>query len=282
MQIAHFLGWYSIAKPLAEGGDRFLSINIGIPVAAHDDEKAFKTFRHIVCAAQSLVGRAGTLSLGNVREAHQKSSAHCPAGWELVPELTAAIAGYAADPTSQSGAHVLIDVGASTLDIVAFNHLRQERIAVISAGVELLGSSALETAISDGMTEADCRWACDRQFQSVFFDACRPSRGSNGFSPKLRSRDVQLITTGGGCASAIHSEFIATQICPEILGTLPIVRPEPPLSGISGECDASRLLIAYGLTRDVPELLELKLPSQVPDIKPRHGPTINPPSKDDV
>jgi hypothetical protein len=217
-----------------------------------------------------------------VREAHQKSSAHCPAGWELVPELTAAIAGYAADPTSQSGAHVLIDVGASTLDIVAFNHLRQERIAVISAGVELLGSSALETAISDGMTEADCRWACDRQFQSVFFDACRPSRGSNGFSPKLRSRDVQLITTGGGCASAIHSEFIATQICPEILGTLPIVRPEPPLSGISGECDASRLLIAYGLTRDVPELLELKLPSQVPDIKPRHGPTINPPSKDDV
>lgn len=169
-----------------------------------------------------------------------------------------------------------------TLDIVAFNHVRRERNAVISAGVELLGAAALEAALADDITEADFRWACDRQFHSVFGDACRPSRGSNGFSPALRSREVQLLTTGGGCASALHNAFIEDKNNPKVLGSLPIMRPEPPASSVTGVSDPSRLLLAYGLTRDIPELLELKLPSQVPDIQPRQGPSQPYISKDDV
>lgn len=282
LQMAHFLGWYAETRPLASGGERFLAINIGIPVAAHDDEKAFKSFRHIVSAARELVPYAERLTLTDVRKTHQSSSGSLPAGWELIPELAAAIAGYTSEPTSLDGAHILIDVGASTLDIVAFNHVRRERNAVISAGVELLGAAALEAALADDITEADFRWACDRQFHSVFGDACRPSRGSNGFSPALRSREVQLLTTGGGCASALHNAFIEDKNNPKVLGSLPIMRPEPPASSVTGVSDPSRLLLAYGLTRDIPELLELKLPSQVPDIQPRQGPSQPYISKDDV
>lgn len=282
LQMAHFLGWYAETRPLASGGERFLSMNIGIPVAAHDDEKAFRSFRHIVFAARELVPYAERLTLTDVRKTHQSSNGNLPAGWELIPELTAAIAGYTSEPTSLDGAHVLIDVGASTLDIVAFNHVRRERNAVISAGVQLLGAAALEAALAEDITEEDFRWACDRQFNSVFGDACRPSRGSNGFSPALRSREVQLITTGGGCASALHNAFIEDKNDPKILGSLPIMRPEPPASSVTGVSDPSRLLLAYGLTRDIPELLELELPSQVPDIKPRQGPSQRYTSKDDV
>ena len=53
-------------------------------------------------------------------------------------------------------------------------------------------------------------------------------------------------------------------------------------SSVTGVSDPSRLLLAYGLTRDIPELLELKLPSQVPDIQPRQGPSQPYISKDDV
>ena len=282
LQMAHFLGWYAETRPLPSGGDRFLAINIGIPVAAHDDKKAFKSFRHIVSAARELVPFAERLTLTDVRKTHQSSSGSLPAGWGLIPELTAAIAGYTSEPTSLDGAHVLIDVGASTLDIVAFNHVRRERNAVISAGVELLGAAALEAALAENITNEDFRWACDRQFNSVFGDACRPSRGSNGFSPVLRSREVQLITTGGGCASKLHSAFIEDKNDPKILGSLPIMRPEPPASSVTGVSDPSRLLLAYGLTRDIPELLGLKLPSQVPDIQPRQGPSQRYTSKDDV
>lgn len=282
LQIAHFLGWYAQTRPLAAGGDRFLSINIGIPVAAHDDDKAFKTFKHIVCAARELVVFAEALSLDQVRHAHQASGPELPLGWNLIPELTAAIAGYTSEPTSLDGAHVLIDVGASTLDIVAFNHVRRERNAVFSAGVELLGSAALETVLREGISEEDFRGCCDVQFNSVYGDASRYSRGGNGFSKVLRSRDVQLITTGGGCASALHASFIDDKNCPDILGSLPIIRPLPPASSTAGVSDPSRLLLAYGLTRDIPELLELKLPSQVTSIPPLARPTTRDPSKDDV
>lgn len=282
LQSAYFIGWYADAHPLAAGGDHFLSINIGIPVAAHDDSNAYTTFKHIVCAARNLVASAERLTLADVREAHQTSGTDLPPGWQLIPELTAAIAGYTSDPKSLDGAHVLIDVGASTLDIVAFNHVRRERNAVISAGVELLGSAALQVARSGGIVDEDFRRCCERQFHSVFGDACRPSRGGPGFSPALRARDVQLITTGGGCASALHSSFIEAMNCPKFLGSLATVRPEPLLPSVGGISDPSRLLLAYGLTRDIPELLELKLPSQVPDIAPRHDSSIEYISKDAV
>ncbi|MEA1618626.1 hypothetical protein SOQ14_06825 [Erythrobacter sp. T5W1-R] len=137
---------------------------------------------------------------------------------------------------------------------------------MISAGVELLGAASFNAALASGASEQDFRHACNAQFNAVFGDACRWSRGGNGFHRDLRSRDVQLITTGGGCATQLHADFINSKNTPEVLGTAAIVQPEPPATCASEACDLSRLLLAYGLTRDVPELLELKLPSQVPSI----------------
>jgi hypothetical protein len=48
------------------------------------------------------IPEACELSLSKVRSAHQKSSNQLPYGWEIIAELSAAIAGYAADPTSQA------------------------------------------------------------------------------------------------------------------------------------------------------------------------------------
>jgi hypothetical protein len=283
LQLAHFFGWYAEERPLKEAGaDHFLSINIGIPVATQDDKRTFTTFRRVVAAARNLIGEADNLTLSRVREAHQRSGDILPHGWEIIPELTAAIAGYAAEVTSQEGAHVLIDVGASTLDIVAFNLVHRKLIAVISAGVELLGAASLEVASSLGFEKDEFRAACDQQFGQVFGDACRPSRGSNGFSPEARRREVQLITTGGGCASPLHTEFIDSKNVPAVLGSFPAVRPEPPSSCAPLDCERSRLLLAYGLTRDVQELLDLKLPSQVPDIPSRPAPDLTFISKDMV
>jgi hypothetical protein len=274
LQLAHFFGWYAEERPLKEiGGDRYLSINIGIPVAAHDDERSYKVFQHIIDAARVLIPEACELTLSKLRAAHQKSSNKLPHGWEIIAELSAAIAGYAADSTSQPGSHVLIDVGASTLDIVAFNLVNQKSIAVISAGVELLGAASLNAALANGASEQDFRHACNAQFRAVFGDACRESRGGKGFHPKLRSRDVQLITTGGGCATQLHADFIQSRNY-EFLGTSAIVQPEPPAACAPEPCDLSRLLLAYGLTRDVPELLELKLPSQVPSITRPNAPGV--------
>jgi len=273
LQIAHFFGWYHLSAPLgAAGSDKFLAIKIGIPVAVLDNEPTYHAFQRIVAAAKTLVGEAETLTLQQVRDALDglaQSTDAQPDGWYLIPELTAAIAGYAASPQSQTGSHVLVDVGASTLDIVAFNLVNRTNVAVISAAVELLGSASLEVAQSAAVPDADFASACEHEFAFVFKDACRPSRGGTCFNPgPQRLKDVQLVTTGGGCASSLHAQFIANSNDRNKLGSLPTVRPQPPASCKADECDRSRLLLAYGLTRDELELPTLKPASQVSDLPP--------------
>jgi hypothetical protein len=269
LHLAHFFGWYHREHPLGEaGGDRHLAINIGIPVASLDDERTFRDFRRIVVVASELLPFASELDLSLVRETYQKSGDELPEGWDLVPELVAAIAGYAAEPTSQIGAHMLVDVGASTLDIVAFNHVRGERVAVISAAVELLGAACLEVTREAGIPDDDFKTACDHQFEEVYGEARQYKRGGNGFSPTLRSRDVQLVTTGGGCARQHHADFIRQKKDEGVLGPSAAIHPEPPSASMIGDCDRSRLLLAYGLTFDVPERPFLQPPSQIPSITP--------------
>jgi hypothetical protein len=52
----------------------------------------------------------------------------------------------------------------------------------------------------------------------------------------------------------------------KVLGDLPIIEPSPPAKITDEDCDRTRLLLAYGLTRDEQELLEPRLPSQIGEL----------------
>ena len=268
LELAYALGRYDQKRPLGSvGGEHFLSINVGIPVAAQDDKRAFDDFSRVVAAAFELVAVAPDLQLRDVRSVHSNARPELPLGFALVPELTAAISGYAVQPIAPSGAHMLVDVGASTLDIVAFNLRERARASVFTAGVELLGAAALEVAREAQVSDQDFKRACDHHFGDVYHRARGPRRAPKLFDPTLRSRPVQLLTTGGGCATQLHSKFIEEMPHPNLLGDVAPIRPEPPATITQHRCDLSRLLLAYGLTRDEPELLELRLPSQIEDLE---------------
>lgn len=281
LQLAHCLGWYEKTQPL--GGDaakNFLAINIGIPVAAQDDTKTYRDFRHIVSAARALMPYATCLTHSKVRECYQASTHDLPSGFDLVPELTAAISGYANEPFARDGAHILIDVGASTLDVVAFNLVNRERVAAFAAEVNLLGAAALEAAQSDGFPHDLFRRACIEQYDQVFNYARHPRVAPRNFDATLRRNPVQLMAIGGGCKTAVHKEFIA-RVHPT-LGDLKLMHPSPPAQMTRIKCEASRLLLAYGLTSDIPEQLELRRPSEIPPINDQQSAPISFISKDDV
>jgi hypothetical protein len=271
LHFAHFFGWYRQAKPLGSAGAvQFMAVNIGIPVAAHDDARSFSIFKRIVAAALELAPFASRLTHDLVRQTHSRSPDRLPEGFYLVPELTAAIAGYAFAPTSQPGSHMLVDVGASTLDIVAFNLVGRERIAVFSAAVELLGAAALDSALDQQLSAEDFKRACDHEFEIVYGRARSPERAQDGFHAAYRRKPVQLLVTGGGCKTEVHDRFIAEMPTERVLGAAATIHPLPPRAMTDMSCDRSRLLLAYGLTRDLPDLPEIRLPSQVPSITPTH------------
>jgi hypothetical protein len=283
LMIAYVVGNYELVRPLgAKGADHFLSVNMGIPVAACDDQASIRTYEKMLAAAHDLAPVADQLTLADVRSTYSNARPEKRAGFELVPELAAAIAGYAADPIAPDGAHILVDVGASTLDIVAFNLLNRSQISVFSAAVELLGAAALEEARSTGISDNDFKRACDHAFEGVYGGARSARRAPTLFHPARRKRHVQLVTIGGGCRSPLHERFITEMNKAGVLGDAPLIAPVAPSGIADAECDKNRLLLAYGLTRDLPELLALRLPSQINDLPIQNEAVPQMITKDDV
>jgi hypothetical protein len=281
LQLAHSFGWYAASRPLgADAAEHFLSVNIGIPVAAGDDSRTFRDFRHIVSAAHCLIPQAANLTHKIVRRCYQASSHEIPNGFDLVPELTAAISGYVNEPVARNGAHILIDVGASTLDTVAFNLVNRERVSAFAAEVGLLGAAALEVSRAEGFEEGLFRQACFDQYDQVFHHARHANVAPREFDPTLRINHIQLIAIGGGCKTSAHTRVIDG--IDRALGDLKLMRPTPPAHMTSKKCDTSRLLLAYGLTSDIPEQLELRRPSEIPPISAQTSSSIAFVTKDDV
>ena len=275
LHLCHLLGWYAKEKPLARSkAKNFLAINIGVPVATSDNPDALQPFKEVVRASSELACSCEPLTLERVRAALEMVQAEdLPDGFDLIPELSANLVGCASDPTTPWGAHVLVDVGASTLDIVAFNLVENDdevHIKAFSASVELLGAAALDIARSEVIADADFLKACNHQFGDTYGHACREDVARPSFSPVLRREGVQLVVTGGGCATSVHSGFIKDLRSPtRALGPGDTARPEPPREIAAIDCDRSRLLLAFGLAHDLPDIPPPTLPSRIPKITPK-------------
>ncbi|NVD29118.1 hypothetical protein HUO14_14560 [Parasphingorhabdus flavimaris] len=283
MQLSYILGIYEIDRPLGTAGaSHYWLINIGVPVAIRDDGPALERFTKIVSAACALIPHANKLTLNDVKAELAIANPVLPKGFGLVPELTAAIAGYSADPLVQTGAHLLVDVGSSTLDIVAFYLKSKLDASVFTAGVDLFGAGALEVVKSAKVNDSIFEMACNYLFYEVYGMAKNEKRAASLFKPGSRNNPVQLVITGGGCDTDLHARFINQMLKDSVLGNIPLSRPAPPAKILPKNCDQSRLLLAYGLTRDREELARLRLPSQIEDIELIQVSPISHIGKDDV
>src|SRR3546814_12646815 len=65
------------------GADHFMAVNVGIPVAAHDDARSFSIFKRIVAAAVELAPFASRLTPDLVRQTHSRSPDRLPTGFYL-------------------------------------------------------------------------------------------------------------------------------------------------------------------------------------------------------
>lgn len=264
LHAAQVFGWMQSAPPFGGAAPAaYLRFNIGVPVAAIDDSSVCSHYGKIVTAAYELITHADELDLSKVRSTFADARKETPNGFDLVPELAAAIAGYSSQKTAREGAHLLIDVGASTLDMVTFLRVSSKKATGIESSVELLGAAALEVARRAGEPELECELACRHQYKELIDASRQECRTRVEFKA---GREIQIIATGGGCNTELHKRFIESRATEDLLGAVPIIFPCPPVAIADKECDTQRLLLAYGLTMDVFEKVELQPPSLTPDM----------------
>ena len=101
------------------------ALNLGIPSAGYDDERGRRAFGVVARAAWQLSLSTAALTFEMAARACQDAEARGAPDSEIqidvVPEIVAEVVGYARSKLRRNGLHVVVDVGASTLDICGFN-----------------------------------------------------------------------------------------------------------------------------------------------------------------
>ena len=139
------------------------SYNLGLPAAIDDDVTLRETFNMVGKAAWIVSRRPGQVTIGAAQKAINdiKNSRFEAEGipWEfaLIPEVIAEVTGYARSQFRNEGLHLLVDIGASTLDICSFILREKEGdddFPILTADVGLLGAKRLHLARIDGAKSA--------------------------------------------------------------------------------------------------------------------------------
>lgn len=274
-------------------------LNLGIPSAGHDDESVRDAFLLTARAAWVLSIRPGIVTRARALEAistARKGDACLPADVSMVavtPEVAAEAAGYARSPMRPSGLHVLVDVGATTLDVCGFL-LRdvegENEYALLRAVVEHLGTLELEKAhrksqgLEPGTPDpmevpkipiqeypeqfaADCVNALMRVIMDI-------KQRRDPHCERLRT-GLPLFLCGGGSRvefydvvvsranrrfrSAVRTEGIKAKALP-----LPSELDSPDLEG-----SFDRVAVAYGLSYGADDIGEIVPPSKIDDVPER-------------
>jgi hypothetical protein len=122
------------------------SANVGVPSAGYDDDDIQQAFLEAAAAGWLLSTVDSALTNGHLDDAWAKVDAGPIAPVTVIPEVVAAAAGYARSKRARSGMHLMLDVGASTLDLCGFaliNDANGQRYELYSTVVEHLGAAVL-------------------------------------------------------------------------------------------------------------------------------------------
>jgi hypothetical protein len=142
------------------------SVNLGVPSPCVEDNEDNLRFRRIGKSGWMLSVLHADVTL----ELAQKELTlldENPAYWDndpeevvcnldIVPEIAAGAVGYAMSDLRREGAHVMIDVGASTLDVCSFilRQSDQDRYSLLTADVKQLGTIKLHHARIEAIQHA--------------------------------------------------------------------------------------------------------------------------------
>lgn len=269
--IAFVLGQHRRHPPPGFAGDsHFSRFHFGVPVACKDEPGCADEFRRVLAAAFEVAPFAADLDIETVKAAHKRAMASpattAESPFVLFEELAGVIAGYKASPDHRSGPHVIVDVGASTLDVATF-HIPEgdHKVLVFMSAVDLLGAEALRAARRRDVPDPTFRAACAQHTRRVLSTTFL--RKDSDFFPQ-NGIPKPLLFVGGGRLTDVHDELYSNY--PKGLEA-PRRTPAPGANlQYDKNTDFARLLLAWGLSQEESELPLLKPPSEIEDQVRRH------------
>lgn len=277
LQLRQARGWIAreLSAVLAQG-EVVWSYNFGFPAASLNDPGLSDRYRRCVAAAVFVATDKVEVSIRAVRDALSvvalsPTEAIREVGAELVPEIAAAVAGFANSTRLDDGLYALVDVGGSTVDCCTFNLFKtgdgSARCPIFAADVAMLGVEPWLVCEDDAVLAKHFRDELDRRQHSVIWQTKRDwypasDRWTTG---------LPVFFVGGGVQSAVHRDSISSLNAwlrrhngrgggTRIL-RLPV--PENLDHSLCEPQQVHRLAVAIGLSLPTFEIPEIKLPQAI-------------------
>jgi hypothetical protein len=285
-------------------------INVGLPTDSYHDRSLAEDYGKAIGAAWSASAESGSVNHHRVQEILNKDPnatninpqhlIHHEA-ISVFPEFVAQVTGYVRSPLRQPDLHLLVDIGAGTLDATVFNVHEQDdedRFPIFAKGVQPFGTRFLIRHRTQGTSFGDRKEFApfasvpdkesfakilglkpnlidekDKPFLAkitkMVGDLLRRTKMvRHPMSPRW-SEGVPLFLCGGGANCDFYAElFRAPDGNLAGYPVLPMKLPKPEqleAEGISGT-DYDRISVAYGLSFDPFDIGEIIREDEVEDI----------------
>ena len=259
------------------------SCNLGLPADVDDDEKLRNAFFISHKAAWLASRRPGPITIDGAQKAiddvklAEYEPEEMPTDSELRPEVIAEVAGYASSPLRNEGLHLLVDIGASTLDVCSFNlgprqHEGDDRVPILTADLELLGvERLLQKRVEGAEAEIKFRNDCARVLSRTIGDL---RKRRYPLSPCWEST-LPVFLCGGGSAMQVYQDVVSDtgewlqRWIRSSDGVRRIQLPKPNF--LDAEIDDKsyhRLAVAWGLSQASFNIGPYERPSEIDDIEP--------------
>jgi hypothetical protein len=165
--------WFlNLTKQIYKNTQIFWQINLGIPSGKYYDPPKARVFRTMVMAAWRISRGSGALNIKVVKMTLQEAERYIDDINKLAemeadeslwlhsdfinthPEVIMEVVGYARSPLRNDGLHLLVDIGASTMDAATFiihSHAGEDLYPLLETRVKRLGTMTLHSRRIQGL-----------------------------------------------------------------------------------------------------------------------------------
>lgn len=150
LAMRHVQSWLPGIAPDADRGLRWTT-QMGLPARSWNDAGVTKAFESVVQAGRMLASRDGHVTRADALTLLETRDSLKRTGVNVLPEFACQLYSYLNSPERSDDLHVLVDIGAGTLDIAYFNVFRKDDdwlLPIFSSEVEPLGAHHLIAALA--------------------------------------------------------------------------------------------------------------------------------------
>jgi hypothetical protein len=283
LQVRQARGWLATERAmLMQRGAITWSYNFGFPAASLNNSDLRRRYERCIAAALSLINEPAAITLASTRAAldaitNRETELLERAQAALVPEIAAAVSGFANSTMLDDGLYAIVDVGGGTVDCCTFNLFKERdgaaRCPIFAAEVAMLGAEVWQGCADDPPLANYFRWDLNRLQRTVIW---KTKRDRDPHSERW-VQGLPVFFVGGGTRSAVHQESTGSldawlRHSSQGGKGVRLMPLPPPQNLVHTLCDAAevhRLAVAIGLSLPAVDMPEVTLPDEIEDVERR-------------